>query len=125
MITNNRISFYITRKIHLPTNSRTRCKKEGRKRKQSLRNKQRNYCRATSTWNNYIRSEPKKKGRNKKKKKEHEVEFHSDERRIGDVTREQTTLKLQNTANCFLLADIQQRESRIGRRGRECIRFAK
>lgn len=96
-------------------------KKKERKKKQSLRNKQRNYCRATSTWNNYIRSEPKKKKteREREKKKEDEVAFHSDERRIGDVTREQTSLKLQNTANCFLLADIHNREE--NRRGRSVL----
>lgn len=69
-----------------------------------------------------ITSGPNQKKKREREKKEHKVAFHSDERRIEDVTREQTTLKLQNTANCFLLADIQQRgESKRP----ECIRFAK
>lgn len=64
-------------------------------------------------------NQKKKTEREREKKKEDEVAFHSDERRIGDVTREQTTLKLQNTANCFLLADIHNREE--NRRGRSVL----
>ena len=41
-------------------------------------------------------------------RKKHEADLLSRERRI-DVTREQTTLKLQNTVDCFLLADVAQR----------------